>query len=155
MGRIYSFGDSLTSMEALFGIVGKDFVLVAADELIVRSIMVVKSTEDKSRRLSNHIEMLYSGDAGDSVAFSEFIQANLKLNEIQQGFPISTRAAATFTRNQLSTSLRSRVCPMKLFHVNSHARVCVESVQRQHAHRWLHSRSGSRTLLDRLLVRVE
>lgn len=38
-------------MESVFGIVGKDFVLLAADCKVVRSILVYKDDEDKVRCL--------------------------------------------------------------------------------------------------------
>jgi hypothetical protein len=36
-------------MESVFGLVGKDFVLLAADCKVVRSILVYKDDEDKVR----------------------------------------------------------------------------------------------------------
>lgn len=36
-------------MDSIFGIVGKDFVIVAADAKVVRSILVYKDDEDKVR----------------------------------------------------------------------------------------------------------
>lgn len=38
-------------MDSIFGIVGKDFVLLAADCKVVRSILVYKDDEDKVRSL--------------------------------------------------------------------------------------------------------
>lgn len=38
-------------MDSIFGIVGKDFVLLAADCKVVRSILVYKDDEDKVRSI--------------------------------------------------------------------------------------------------------
>lgn len=96
-------------MEALLGIQGKDFVLLAADVVIARSIVVMKTGEDKSRQLNDQVVMLFSGEAGDTVQFAEYIQANSQLYTIRHDLPLSTRAAANFTRKELANSLRSRV----------------------------------------------
>jgi len=45
---------------------------------------------------------------GDCSHFGEFIQKNLKLNELRNGHECSPHAAAHYTRTQLSTALRSR-----------------------------------------------
>jgi 20S proteasome subunit beta 4 len=96
-------------MEVLLGICGKDFVLCAADATSARSIVVMKTGEDKTRPLSKHTLLLYTGEPGDAVQFSEFIQRNLKLTELTTGLPLSVSAAASFTRRELAESLRSRV----------------------------------------------
>ncbi|CAG8634488.1 3580_t:CDS:2, partial [Cetraspora pellucida] len=95
-------------MEFLIGITGKDFVLTAADTSAARSITVMKSTEDKSRDLNKHNIMLYSGESGDTVTFAEYIQRNVRLYGIRNGIELTPKAAATFTRKELATSLRSR-----------------------------------------------
>ena len=95
-------------MEALFGIVGKDFVLIAADNLVARSIMVLKAGQDKTIPLTSHCTLSYSGEPGDSVNFSELIRCNLQLYSISQSTPLSTAACANFTRRQISESLRTR-----------------------------------------------
>ncbi|CAG8506299.1 498_t:CDS:10 [Dentiscutata erythropus] len=95
-------------MEFLIGITGKDFVLTAADTSAARSITVMKSTEDKSCDLNKHNIMLYSGESGDTVNFAEYIQRNVRLYGIRNGIELTPKAAATFTRKELATSLRSR-----------------------------------------------
>ncbi|EGF78575.1 hypothetical protein BATDEDRAFT_30482 [Batrachochytrium dendrobatidis JAM81] len=101
-------------MEVLLAITGKDFVLTAADDTTARSIVVMKRGEDKSRELTNHTLMVYSGEAGDTVQFAEYIQCNSRLHSIRHGIELSTNAIASFTRMELATSLRSR----NPYHVN-------------------------------------
>ncbi|CAG8780885.1 12288_t:CDS:2, partial [Gigaspora rosea] len=95
-------------MEFLIGITGKDFVLTASDTSAARSITVMKSNEDKSCDLNKHNIMLYAGEAGDTVNFAEYIQRNVRLYGIRNGIELTPKAAATFTRKELATSLRSR-----------------------------------------------
>ena len=102
-------------MEVLFGITGKDFVLVAADTAAARSVVVMKHNEDKSRALNDNTIMLYSGEAGDTVQFAEYIQRNVQLYSIRNNVQLSTKEAAHFTRKELAESLRSRV---KKYHIS-------------------------------------
>lgn len=69
----------------------------------------MKHGEDKSRELNKNTLMLYTGEAGDTVQFAEYIQRNIQLYGIRNGVPLSVHATANYTRGQLATSLRSRV----------------------------------------------
>lgn len=93
-------------MECLIGVVGKDFVALASDTLAVRSIVVMKPNQDRSRQLNAHNMILYSGEPGDSVQFVEYIQKNVQLREITHGVEMSTPSCAGFTRRILADNLR-------------------------------------------------
>ncbi|KAJ3091736.1 Proteasome subunit beta type-4 [Quaeritorhiza haematococci] len=95
-------------MEVLFGITGKDFVLTAGDTRAARSIVVMKQGEDKSRDLNKNTILWYSGEPGDSVQFSEYIQRNVQLYGMRNGITLSTKGCANFTRREMAESLRSR-----------------------------------------------
>ncbi|KAF9341169.1 Proteasome subunit beta type-4 [Linnemannia elongata] len=79
-------------METLFGITGKDFVITAYDSKAVASITLMKIGENKSRELNPHTLMLFSGEPGDGVHFSEYIERNIKLYGIRNGIELSPRA---------------------------------------------------------------
>jgi 20S proteasome subunit beta 4 len=96
-------------MEVLFGITGKDYVIMASDALSARSIVVMKNNEDKSRELNKHTLMVYSGDAGDTVQFSEYIQRNVQFYTIKNDIELTPSASARYVRRELAESLRSRV----------------------------------------------
>ncbi|CAG8594748.1 14022_t:CDS:2 [Acaulospora colombiana] len=49
-------------MEVSFALTGKDFVLIAADQNAGRSIIKMKSDEDKIKALGSHLLMSYSGE---------------------------------------------------------------------------------------------
>lgn len=51
-------------METSFALIGKGYVLVAADTTAVRSIIKVKSDVDKIMELGPHLLMAYSGEPG-------------------------------------------------------------------------------------------
>lgn len=96
-------------MEALFAVTGKDFVLCASDDMQARSIVVMKRKHDKSINLNKNTILISSGDNGDCVNFSEFMQKNISLLEIQYGYRLSTEEIAHYTRRNLADALRTKV----------------------------------------------
>ncbi|XP_071836332.1 proteasome subunit beta type-2-like [Apostichopus japonicus] len=95
-------------MEFLIGIQGEDFVLVASDMTAARSVFLLKHDQDKMFELSSKLLMLCVGEAGDTVQFAEYIQKNMQLYKIRNGYELSPKAAANFTRKNLADFLRSR-----------------------------------------------
>ncbi|KAJ4744777.1 Proteasome subunit beta type [Rhynchospora pubera] len=93
-------------MECVFGLVGKGFAIVAADTSAVNSILVHKSNEDKVMVLDSHKLLGASGEPGDRVQFTEYIQKNVHLYQFRNGIPLTTAATANFTRGELATALR-------------------------------------------------
>ena len=51
-------------METAFGLVGKGYVIIAADTTAARSIVKMKSDEDKTKDVGPHLVMAYSGEPG-------------------------------------------------------------------------------------------
>ncbi|XP_034455622.1 proteasome subunit beta type-2 isoform X2 [Hippoglossus hippoglossus] len=101
-------------MEYLLGITGPDFVLVASDNVAASSIIKMKHDYDKMFKLSEKILLLCVGEAGDTVQFAEYIQKNVQLYKMRNGYELSPAAAANFTRKNLADYLRSRTP----YHVN-------------------------------------
>jgi len=97
-------------MEVLLGICGKDFVLVASSKAAIRGVTILKAEDDKTRLLNDHCLMVYSGEAGDTVQFAEFIQANVQLYGMRSNRTqaLSPAAVSSFVRTELASSLRSR-----------------------------------------------
>ncbi|XP_034951354.1 proteasome subunit beta type-2-like [Chelonus insularis] len=95
-------------MECLIGIQFNDFVLVAADMTTAQSIMVMKTDEHKIHKISDKLVMAVSGEQGDSIQFSEYISKNIQLYKMRNGYELSPKAAAIFTRRKLADYLRSR-----------------------------------------------
>lgn len=94
-------------MECLIGIRGKDFVLMATDSVAGRSIVAMKKDHDKMFQLSSKLLMSVSGDGGDTVQFAEYIAKNIQLYRMRNGYDLSTKAAASFTRRNMADYLRS------------------------------------------------
>jgi len=101
-------------MEGLIGIAFKDFALVAADQTMVFSIIAVKNDQNKIYRLSDNLVMAVCGEPGDTAQFAEFIEKNIQLYKMRNGFDLSPSAAAHFVQRNLADYLRSRTP----YHVN-------------------------------------
>ncbi|CAH8652194.1 unnamed protein product [Heterobilharzia americana] len=95
-------------MECVIGIKMNDFVLLAADMRCAHSILTIKHDERKMYKFSNRVLAAVCGESGDTSQFSEYIQQNMQLYEIRNGYELTPSAAANFTRNNMAESLRSR-----------------------------------------------
>ena len=95
-------------MECLIGIKFDSFVILAHDNSAGRSVLMMKQDQDKLIRLGDQLGMVVCGEAGDTVYFGEYIQKNVTLYRMRNGYSLSPHAAANFTRKELAESVRSR-----------------------------------------------
>ncbi|KAJ9145582.1 Proteasome subunit beta type [Coniochaeta hoffmannii] len=94
--------------EVLLGITGKDFTLIAASKAAMRGATILKASDDKTRALNKSTLMAFVGEAGDTIQFAEYIQANAQLYSMRNEADLSPSALAHFVRGELASSLRSR-----------------------------------------------
>jgi len=95
-------------MEVLLGLTGADFTIIAASKAAMRGATILKASDDKTRQLSPSTIMAFSGEAGDTVQFAEFIQANIALYTMRNETDLGPSAVASFVRGELAKSLRSK-----------------------------------------------
>lgn len=95
-------------MDIILGIRVQDSVILASSKAVTRGISILKDSDDKTRLLSPHTLMSYTGEAGDTVQFAEYIQANMQLYSIRENYELSPQAVSSFVRNELAKSLRTR-----------------------------------------------
>lgn len=95
-------------METLLGSRHRDFVLLAADQTLAHSIILMKQNQNKFYKLSDRLTMAVSGDPGDAAQFSEYMSKNITLYQIRNSYELSPAAASNFIRRNLADSLRSR-----------------------------------------------
>ncbi|KAH9581935.1 Proteasome [Trypanosoma melophagium] len=87
----------------------KDFVLVAAAGLNAFYYIKITDHEDKVTQLDSHKVVACAGENGPRVNFVEYIKCNMALKRMREhGRTITTAAVASFMRNALAESLRSR-----------------------------------------------
>ena len=53
--------------------------------------------------------MTVVGESGDTTQYAEFVAKNIQLYKMQNGYNLSPKACANFTRRNLADYLRSRV----------------------------------------------
>jgi len=82
----------------------------ATSKATVRGVTVLNQTDDKSRSLNQHNLLLFAGEAGDTIQFAEFIQANVQLYGMKNDTELNSDAVAAFTRREMADNLRTRVC---------------------------------------------
>lgn len=114
------------------GLKGDNFVMLAADTMMVRRIFILNDSEyqlghnlmanqhthtlisfsfllerSKILRLDKHTIMGVVGNEGDCVRFSEYIKISMRLYEIKNGVPMGFSTLTHFTRNHLVSNLRT------------------------------------------------
>lgn len=96
-------------MDIILGIRVQNETIIATSKAFTRGISVLKATDDKTRQLNAHNLIAYTGESGDTVQFAEYVQANIQLYTMRENdLELSPKATASFVRNQLATSIRSR-----------------------------------------------
>jgi len=88
-------------MDSAFGLVGDGFAILAADASAGRSILVFKHDVDKIMELDSHKLLGGSGTPADTANFTEYIQKNLKLYQLNNDLNLTTKGAANFTRGEV------------------------------------------------------
>ncbi|GFZ43095.1 Probable proteasome subunit beta type-4 [Saitozyma sp. JCM 24511] len=95
-------------MECSFGLTGSDFVLLASDMSAGRSIIQMKSDENKIKALGPHLAMAYGGEPGDTNNFADYVERNMRLYHIRHNQPLLPPSASAWVRRTLAESIRSR-----------------------------------------------
>jgi 20S proteasome subunit beta 4 len=66
------------------------------------------SDETKIHKISDNLLIGAVGDAGDTIQFVEYISKNILLYKMRNGYELSPKSAAYFTRKNLADYLRTR-----------------------------------------------
>jgi 20S proteasome alpha/beta subunit len=94
-------------MDSILGVKYSGGVVIAADSNNARSILVYQHNLDKIAKIAPNAILGLSGPNADLVSFSEYVSKNLKLYSLSNpGQDLSTKAVASFCRNELATALR-------------------------------------------------
>jgi len=86
------------------GLVGKDFVLLAADQQATMGNMAADDDAAKVYKITNRVGLTISGAVGDSLAVIRFLKAQANLYEIERGIKITPRAITTLLSNVLNNN---------------------------------------------------
>jgi len=93
-------------MDTIFGLKGKDFVILGADRSAQFSIVRLKDDEDKITPIDNNKILAAAGEASNRDDFSDLVQKNIHLYYFSNGVTLSTGASANFIRTLIAEDLR-------------------------------------------------
>ena len=66
--------------------------------------------QEKTIELGDSTIMSVCGESGDVMQFGQYIQKNLQLYKMRNGYELSPKGMAHYTRRQIADSLRKNVC---------------------------------------------
>ncbi|MFQ6021074.1 MAG: proteasome subunit beta [Candidatus Aenigmatarchaeota archaeon] len=95
--------EALKTGTTTVGLIGKDFVVIAAERKSTLGYMVDSKVARKIYKLDDHIGLTIAGMVGDALAIVRLLRAQFKLYKLERG-PITLRGAATLLSNILQGS---------------------------------------------------
>jgi proteasome beta subunit len=84
------------------GVVGADFVLLAADQQATMGNVVADEDAQKIYQITDYVALTISGGVGDALAIIRFLKAQAALYEVERGTRITPRAVASLLSNVLN-----------------------------------------------------
>lgn len=93
-------------MDTAFAIQGNDYVLIASDRSVARSIIKLQDSDDKLTVLSDNQILAACGEVADRKNFSKLILGEMEYYYYKYNNRLNTDEVANFTRITLAESLR-------------------------------------------------
>ncbi|KAI5188681.1 20S proteasome subunit beta 4 [Nematocida sp. AWRm77] len=93
-------------MDALFGVAGEDFVVLASDASFRNNVVVSKTDHNRCTRVTNKIAVVSAGGQGDSVRAIKYVFETLKYEEMANGLKITEKAFSSVLQKHIHASLR-------------------------------------------------
>lgn len=93
-------------MDTAFAIQGNDYILLATDRAVMRSIMKLQDSDDKALRLNEKQMIATCGEVRDRKVFAKYIQCNLDYYYYLNGNRLNTTELANYTRHLLAEGIR-------------------------------------------------
>jgi 20S proteasome alpha/beta subunit len=93
-------------MLSVVGLSGPDYVIIAADSSVSSSIICMSEEYDRIAEIDKRHILALSGETGDSLQLSEYIQGNIALYKFRNSVELSTEAVSHFIRGILAEAIR-------------------------------------------------
>ena len=93
--------EKLQTGTTTLGIMGKDFVVLAAERKATMGYLVASKKTKKIMKLADHAAMTIAGSVGDAQALERYIKAEIKLYELEEARRINIKSIATLVANIL------------------------------------------------------
>ena len=95
-------------MDCVFGVQGKDYILLAGDRAAVgNSIIKFQDTDHKIFKLADNQLMACVGESYDKKNFPKLVKANLELYFFKNGQRLTTDETAAYIRKEFAEGIRS------------------------------------------------
>jgi 20S proteasome subunit beta 4 len=98
--------------DCIFGMAGNDFVLIASDRGVTRSILKIQDCDDKLTELSTTQILGTCGEVSDRKSFSKLIKGEGEYYFYRYNIRLSTNEVANHTRSMLAENLRKGSLPV-------------------------------------------
>jgi len=93
--------ENLKTGTTTLGIIGKDFVVLAAERKATMGYLVASKNMKKIMKLEDHAAMTIAGSVGDAQALERYIKAEIRLYELEESKRMPIKAMATLVANIL------------------------------------------------------
>lgn len=93
-------------MLSIIGLQGNDWVLLAADSSISTSIICLSEDFDRLIEIDKKTILAMSGQTGDTLQLSNYIQGNIALYKFKNAVELSTEAKSHYIRGVMAEAVR-------------------------------------------------
>ncbi|EHY66428.1 20S proteasome subunit beta 4 [Nematocida ausubeli] len=93
-------------MDALFGVAGKDYVILACDTMYRNNILVPKSDHNKCIEINNKSAVISGGNLGDCDRVVQGVLEGLRYESIAHGLNITEKVFASALQMEIHSKLR-------------------------------------------------
>jgi len=84
------------------GVVGTDFVVLAADQQATMGNVVADEEAQKVYKITDYVALTIAGGVGDALALIRFLKAQAALYEVERGTKMTPKAVASLLSNVLN-----------------------------------------------------
>lgn len=93
-------------MDILFGVAGRDYVILATDTMYRNNILVSKDDHRKCREISNRSAVVFGGNQGDCDRVVQGVLEELKYENIANELPLSEKVFSSALQLKIHGKLR-------------------------------------------------
>ena len=93
-------------MLSIVGLCGDDWVILAADSSVSSSIICMSEDYDRIAQIDKRHLLATSGETGDSLQLTEFIQGNVALYRFRNGVELSSESLSHYIRHTMAQAVR-------------------------------------------------
>jgi proteasome beta subunit len=93
--------EKLQTGTTTLGIVGKDFVVLAAERKATMGYLVASKNTKKIMQLESHAGMTIAGSVGDAQALERYVKAEIKLYQFEESRKMTIKSISSLVANIL------------------------------------------------------